>query len=444
MLTTPADIAIIGGAAGGGKTWSLLYEPIRHVRNPRFGAVIFRRTYPEISLEGGMWDEAQELYIPLGAQYNESRSEVTFPSGAQVTFAHMQHDKDKLKYYGSQIPLLAYDQLETFLASQFWFMLSRNRSTCGVRPYIRASCNPDPDSFVAKLVEWWIDPDTGVAIPERGGRIRWFTRRGDDELDWDDDPKALVERNLSGKILSLTFIPADVYDNRVLLAKDPEYLGKLMNMPLVERERLLRGNWKVRPSAGKLINRAWIPIVEAIPAGGEAVRFWDFAATKKQLAGDDPSFTAGVRMRRVGGQYYVDDVVVGQWSPPEVDRIFRATSLNDVRHLAQLGTRYAVAWEVEPGSASIRESHRLISLLVGIPAGGRPAQGDKVMRGRAMASQAEVGNILTLRAPWTEGWLNHLHAQPDIKHNDLWDATVGAFNRLAGLGPSGKATTMRR
>jgi hypothetical protein len=57
FLSSPADIAIYGGAAGGGKSWALLFEPIRHMRNPNFGAVFFRRTYQQIVTEVGLWDE---------------------------------------------------------------------------------------------------------------------------------------------------------------------------------------------------------------------------------------------------------------------------------------------------------------------------------------------------------------------------------------------------
>ena len=51
FLASPADIAIYGGAAGGGKTWALLMEPLRHVHNPKFGAVFFRRTTVQPSQE---------------------------------------------------------------------------------------------------------------------------------------------------------------------------------------------------------------------------------------------------------------------------------------------------------------------------------------------------------------------------------------------------------
>src|SRR5207253_1292413 len=123
------------------------------------------------------------------AQPNENEHFWRFPSGAKIKFSHMQYEKDRLSWKSAQIPLICYDQLEEFTESQFWYLVSRNRSTCGVAPYIRATCNPVPDDdevggWLCKLIAWWIDQETGYAIPERSGVIRWFVRRSDDKLEW--------------------------------------------------------------------------------------------------------------------------------------------------------------------------------------------------------------------------------------------------------------------
>jgi len=73
------------------------------------------------------------------------------------------------------VPFIGFDELTHFTKKQFFYLLSRNRSTCGVRPYIRATCNPDPDSWVKELIEWRVDPETGYIIKERDGVIRYFT-----------------------------------------------------------------------------------------------------------------------------------------------------------------------------------------------------------------------------------------------------------------------------
>ena len=185
FLSSPADIIIYGGSAGSGKTFSILLESIRHIGVKGFGAVIFRRTYPQIRNEGGLWDTSEELFPPAGGTPRESDLTWVFKNGNTIKFAHIEHEKNKHDYQGSQIPLICFDELTHFSESVFFYLLSRNRSTCGVRPYIRATCNPDPDSWVAEFIAWWIDQETGYTIPERSGVIRYFVRHLDN-IYWAD------------------------------------------------------------------------------------------------------------------------------------------------------------------------------------------------------------------------------------------------------------------
>ena len=72
FLSSPADIAIYGGAAGGGKSFALLMEPLRHVAKTGFSAVIFRRTSKQVKNEGGLWDASSGLYGAIGGKAKES------------------------------------------------------------------------------------------------------------------------------------------------------------------------------------------------------------------------------------------------------------------------------------------------------------------------------------------------------------------------------------
>ncbi|HEX4739199.1 MAG TPA: terminase family protein [Allosphingosinicella sp.] len=231
FLGSPADIAIYGGAAGGGKSWALLLEPLRHVHRPDFGAVFFRRTGVQIRNEGGLWDESAKLYPHLGARPREQALEWRFPGGASVSFGHLEHERSVFDWQGSQIPLIGFDELTHFSAQTFFYMLSRNRSMCGIRPYVRATCNPDADSWVAKLIEWWIDPETGLPIAERSGVLRWFVRAGE-SLVWADRPKDLAGHRDTGTgeaipPKSLTFIGAGLDDNAASVGSRPSCLAPL-------------------------------------------------------------------------------------------------------------------------------------------------------------------------------------------------------------------------
>lgn len=295
FLASPADLAIYGGAAGGGKSWALLLEPVRHLQNPDFGAVIFRRTSPEVTNEGGLWDESAKLYPLLDGVPKVGTLDWEFPSGANVGFRHLQHEETKFNWHGAQVPLIEFDELTRFTESQFWYLLSRNRSTCGVRPYVRASCNPDAGSWVAGLVAWWIDQDTGFPIPERAGRLRWFYR-ADNLIHWYDSASAAktahpeLAREAPPK--SLTFIPARLEDNQELLRKDPGYLANLLALPHVEQQRLLRGNWKVSDAEGEwppdyFLSDIWaaewparfdVSVMALDPSKGKDAKFGDYSA----------------------------------------------------------------------------------------------------------------------------------------------------------------------
>src|SRR3954469_12572216 len=85
FLATPADIAIYGGAAGGGKTYALFLEPLRNIDNPNFGAVIVRRDAVQITNEGGLFDTSFSIYGKIeGVPRLSPHRSWTFPSGATV------------------------------------------------------------------------------------------------------------------------------------------------------------------------------------------------------------------------------------------------------------------------------------------------------------------------------------------------------------------------
>lgn len=424
FLASPADIAIYGGAAGGGKTWALLMEPLRHVSNPDFGAVFFRRTTVQVRNEGGLWDESEKLYPLLGASPKEHVLTWAFPSGAAVSFAHLEHDKTVLNFQGAQIPLICFDELTHFSQKQFWYMVSRNRSMCGVRPYIRATCNPDADSWVAEFIGWWIDQETGLAIPERSGVLRWFVRIND-QLVWADSPEQLEAKHPGIPPKSVTFIAASLFDNKALMEADPGYYANLLALPKVERERLLGGNWKIRPAAGLLFKREWVRVVDAAPSDLQMVRGWDLAGTPK-TEGNDPDWTAGTKIGRAKstGRYIVLHHTRMRDTPHEVEKLLRNTASQD-------GVEVEVSLPQDPGQAGKSQVATLIKLLHGYTARATPETGDKETRFGPFSAQCEAGNVDVLRGPWNEVWFSELEGFPEGAHDDDADSTSRAFNALS-------------
>lgn len=342
FLSSSADIVIGGSGAGVGKTYSLLLEPLRHINNKDFGAVIFRRTTPQIRNEGGLWDESEKIYSLIGGKSKETFLTWQFPTGSSVKFAHMEHEKNKYDWQGSQITMIGFDELPHFTFSQFFYMLSRNRSTCGVRPYVRATCNPDPDSWVAELIDWWIEQDEksamyGYPIPERVGNIRYFTRENDNFI-WGDslqevyekskhfiDPilKASPDTELRDLIKSLTFIPGDIYDNKELLKTNAGYLANLLALDEDEKLRLLNGNWKIKVGGDDLIN----------PTKLKDVFTNDFVARGKRKITADIAFH--------GADLFIIAVWEGKYL---IDLIFMPKSEPDIveKKIKEIANKYGV------------------------------------------------------------------------------------------------------
>jgi predicted phage terminase large subunit-like protein len=425
---TPADIAIFGGAAYGGKTYALLLEPLKHISVPGFGAVAFRRTYNRITEEGAMWDESQGLYRPLGGVPKKGELTWEFPTGAAVSFAHLQYEDDKHAWLGAQIALLLWDQLEEFSEGQFFYLLGRNRSTCGVRPYCRATCNPEPDSWLVRFLDWWID-DKGDAIPERSGVLRWMIRLPDDSLAWADSPdelKATYGEALCLGLQSVTFIPSTMDDNPIGTAADPTYESKLMVQAGYLRNRLRFGNWKARPSAGEFFKAHWFGVVDAVPPGSKYVRFWDLAATEPSPTSPDPDYTVGaLEAMSPDGSFTLCDIQRDRVSPGAVERMILHTASQD-------GQAVEIGIEQEPGASGKITALDLAKKLArqGFIVRTHPKRIKTDLAAGPLASAAELGAVRILRGAWNKALLDELVNFPDAKHDDQVVACTGAHGVL--------------
>lgn len=420
FLSSRADICVYGGAAGGGKTLALLVDPLRWVHIAKFGAVIFRRTYPQIRVEGGMWDESMEIYPHCGGEPREHTLEWRFGSGARIKFGQLQHEHTKYEYKGAQIAVIGFDQLEEFSAGQFWYLLSRNRSTSGVKPYVRATCNPDASSWVKNLLGPWVDPEHPEYRAEPG-ELRYVTRDGDEVVfvgpDWRDEDGEPAK--------SLTFIPATIYDNPSLLGKDRSYLASLRALPFVERRRLLDGDWSVL-AEGNLFRRQWFTVAEEVPAPEryeELVRSWDLAGTTA-TGSNDPDWTVGALVGLSEGVWYVLEVLRVRETAREVDRLMLQTAAAD-------GQRVEILLQQDPGEAGKRAVEYFRRLLAGFVVSSSRPTGDKVVRARPLASAAEAGNVVLARGGWNREFIAECVAFPGGGHDDQVDAVSWALANIA-------------
>lgn len=437
-----ADIAIFGGAAGGGKTYGILLEAARNTDNENFGAAIFRKNSTQITNEGGLWDTSMDVYPYMGAIPRTTRNDYKFPSGAKVSFKHLEYDQTVLDWQGSQIPLICFDELTHFSEYQFFYMLSRNRSTCGIKPYVRATTNPDADSWVAEFISWWWDEETGYPITEdywdkvsdkykgveRSGVIRWMIRvKG--EIRWfgtyDEAKKEaeLVSDDIEPK--SVTFISSRLDDNQILVKADPGYRANLYAMSEVEQLRLLGGNWLIRATGGKKFKKAWFKIHDEYPRKFKKIcRYWDLAATEPK-PGKDPDWTVGTKMGiDEENIIWKIDQIRTRGTPGAIDKIIKETAEED-------GRRVTVVIEEEGGSSGKFTSAHFAKLLIGyIFRPDRPS-GSKEVRANPYAAYAENGNVNYVRGDWNKADLDEHEAfpNPDV-HDDTVDSSSGGFKFL--------------
>lgn len=411
-------------------SYALLLEASRYISNPGFGAVIFRREQKQIVSEGGLRDTALEIYPYLGGQYRaQPTPHFIFPSGAKISFAHLNQESEVLNWQGSQIPMIGYDELSHFSNFQFNYMISRLRSTCGVRPYCRATTNPDSDSWVADLLAWWIDQETGYPIKERSGIVRYFIRVNG-EMQWASTREELVNRwdcDLSDP-KSLTFISAKISDNPILLKKDPAYLSNLKALSKVERARLLDGNWKVRAVAGMYFPREDAKIIDWIPKSGDIikwVRSWDLAASE-ETDGRDPDWTVGMLLgRKQDGQIVVADLIRVRRKAAEVRSLIRNVAAKD-------GREVWISIPQDPGQAGRDQADSYKQMLAGYTVLSRSITKNKTTMAEPAAALWQHGNIELVRAAWNEELLAEAEQFPEGRHDDVIDSLSAGVRALPG------------
>jgi predicted phage terminase large subunit-like protein len=384
---------LYGGAAGGGKSDWLLMGALQYVDVPGYSALILRRTFPMLSLPGGLIERSKEWLMDSGAKWNEGRMRWTFrhvhpPS--MLTFGHMQHENDKHNYQSAEFQYVGVDELTQFLASQYTYMFSRARRLRGsvVPIRVRAASNPG------------------------GVGHEWVKER------FPIGPHSAQHPHRS-------FIKARVTDNPYLDV--PEYVESLReHMHPYDLAQLLEGNWDARPP-GSRFRREWFEIVDASPLHAtRRWRGWDLAATMPK-PGTDPDWTAGVRISVHEDIYYIEDVIRARTTPRGVDKlILQAAALDAPRN-----TRIAI--EQEGGASGKIAAAHFQRLLARYGVKMVRPTGPKQVRANPLASAAEAGNVKLVRGPWNEPFLTELEMfSPECSHEDQVDGGSLAFSECAG------------
>jgi len=218
FLAAPEKDVLYGGAAGGGKSFAMLIDPLRSCHKPAHRALILRKSMPELR---ELIDKSRELYPKAfpGTKFREVEKLWNFPSGAKVEFGFLERDADVYRYQGQAYSWIGFDEI-THLPTEFgWnYLASRLRTTDpNLQTYLRCTANPG------------------------GVGAQWVKKRYVDAFEYN---KSFVGKDG----LTRKFIPAKLQDNPYL-SEDGEYERMLSSLPAVQRKQLLEGNWDIAEGA---------------------------------------------------------------------------------------------------------------------------------------------------------------------------------------------------
>lgn len=215
--------ALYGGAAGGGKSDALIIEALRQVHIPHYRALILRKTFPQLA---ELIDKSRLYYTAAypKAKYNGTEHCWTFPSGAKIYFGSMHRTQDRINYQGKAYDFIGFDELTHFTWDEYSYMFSRNRPNGpGTIVYMRATTNP------GGIGHGWVKQRFITAAPP-------MTPISEEVEVMTTDGMKHFERDR-------IFVPATIFDNKHLLANDPNYLATMALLPEQERQALLYGSW---------------------------------------------------------------------------------------------------------------------------------------------------------------------------------------------------------
>lgn len=237
FLAAPEREVLYGGAAGGGKSYAMLADPLRYMGHPSFSGLLLRHTTEE--LRELIW-KSQEMYPKIypGIKWSERKMQWVAPSGARLWFSYLDRDEDVLRYQGLAFSWVGFDELTQWSTPFAWnYMRSRLRSTAPDLPiYMRATTNPGGPGH-AWVKKMFIDPSPA-------GKAFWATDvETGQRLEY---PKGHTKAGQP--LFKRRFIPAMLIDNPYL-ADQGDYETMLLSLPEHQRKQLLEGNWDVAEGA---------------------------------------------------------------------------------------------------------------------------------------------------------------------------------------------------
>ena len=286
FLASSSDITIFGGSRGGSKSFSLLMESLKDIYNPYYNSILLRNEKDDLL---DLINTSYILYGQMG-QYNKSISDMTwyFKNGGKLKFSYLadSYDDFKKRFQGKQYSFIGIDEITHCSYEKFKYLITCNRNAYGIRNRFYGTCNPDPDSWVRKFIDWWIGED-GLPFDERDGIMRYCFMEGDspDSIYWGNTPEEVYNQckhiidplwkdayeelgfnKVTMYVKSVTFIQGRLEENIKLIASDPNYAANLSQQNEEQRARDLEGNWNFKATGDDLIKMSDMDRFYSAPA----------------------------------------------------------------------------------------------------------------------------------------------------------------------------------
>jgi len=432
FLTCKADIVIYGGGAGCGKSHCALLKALGQIKDPNFRAVFIRQTRTQLLQSGGLVDEAKQMYKQFKPRFHEQKLSATFPSGSVISFAGLDRAEDRYNFDGGQYSLVVFDEAQHQQEVSVLYLMSRLRSKAQMSSQLVMTCNPLYNSFLRHWVEWHLDPETGIPIPERDGVIRFFTNDGGKVVfaETKEQMLRLVPHIKEEHILTITFVSANIFDNPIGIQKNPKYLAFLLGLKRIEKMRLLEGSWYAKEESAGYFKGEWLDVINVRPPKVmKRCRAWDISGSIPSESNPNPDWTAGVLMSRDShGKYYIEDVNRFRDRAHGVIEQIIQTAIHD-------GPETDIVIPADPGAAGKAYAQSIVKELSerGFYARIFNASLSKVLRFQPFAAIAEAKHVSIVRGVWNEQYIDELETFDGSRRvkDDVVDATSDAFKHLA-------------
>ncbi len=438
LADTTNDIICFGGAASSGKSYlSLLKLLIDCLEDKDYNAVLCRESQVQFKAPGSLWQEGNRLFSKFDVKSNQISNQWRFPSGAFVKLHHLKDNPND--YQGSQIDAAILDEACQLKLDDVWYLTSRLRGRSKKPKQLRLTCNPDRDSFL----RGWLEKggyllDDGLPDPSMDGVTTYLIQiQGDFKFfkNREDIEKEHGKQAAKGAY-KFVFYSANVYDNPVVVKEQPSYIFKLENLPKLERERLLLGNWYASQGSEGHFKREdlkEITMGEVPLEGMVTCRAYDFAATKpdpestlKHLRDPDWSRAVLCSYQRSTGNFYILDLqskrdragVIENW-------------------MLKIARQELDAYQVipcDPGSSGKQVAEQKRSRL--LAQGNKPiietSRSSKLNRATNFLIACQEGRVFIVKNTFTSDNYSELESFTGKKGNrdDIMDALASAFNTL--------------